>query len=92
VAQGRSTSPALSAFVPIIDLFRQVVEAQPDKSPAVKLHKLEATLASCPVALADAVPLLAVLLAVPLDAHYPPLTLFFGVSFYKNFRPRLDTC
>ena len=64
-----------SAFYPVMDLLQQVMDAQPNDGPAVKLPKLEALLASCPGALPDAVPLLATLLAVPLDDRSPPLTL-----------------
>jgi predicted ATPase len=64
-----------SAFAPVLDLLQQVLEDQPNDGPAVKLEKLEALLASCPGALPDAAPLLATLLAVPLDERYPPLTL-----------------
>jgi predicted ATPase len=64
-----------SAFAPVLDLLQQVLEYQPEDSPAVKLQQLETLLASCPGALPDAVPLLATLLAVPLDERYAPLTL-----------------
>ena len=64
-----------SAFALVIDLLQQVLDSQPDESPAVTLEKLETLLASSPGALPEAVPLLAALLAVPLDDCYPPLTL-----------------
>src|SRR5262245_11678535 len=64
-----------SAFAPVIDLLQQVLDSQPDKSPAMTLQKLEILLASSPGALPEAVPLLAALLGVPLDDCYPPLTL-----------------
>ena len=59
----------------MIDLLQQVLDYQPDDGPAIKLHKLEAALASCNLTLPETVPLLAALLAVPLDDRYPPLTL-----------------
>jgi tetratricopeptide (TPR) repeat protein len=64
-----------SAFAPVLDLLQQVLEYQPEDSPAIKLQKLETLLASCPGALPEAVPLLATLLAVPLDDRFPPLAL-----------------
>src|SRR5262245_49042629 len=64
-----------SAFYPVMDLLQQVLEYQPEDSPAIRLQKIETLLASCPGALPEAVPLLATLLAVPLDNRSPPLTL-----------------
>jgi predicted ATPase len=64
-----------SAFSPVMDLLQQVLEYQPEDSAALKLQKLETLLASSPGVLPEAVPLLAALLAVPLDDRYPPLTL-----------------
>jgi predicted ATPase len=64
-----------SAFYPVLDLLQQVLEYHPEDSSASKLEKLETLLASYPGTLPDAVPLLATLLAVPLDDRSPPLTL-----------------
>ena len=64
-----------SAFAPVIDLLQQVLDYQPDDPPGVRLHKLETTLVASPLSLSEAVPLLAALLAVPLDDRYPPLLL-----------------
>ena len=46
-----------------------------DDPPAARLGTLEATLAAADLALAEAVPLLAALLSLPLPASYPPLML-----------------
>jgi predicted ATPase len=64
-----------SAFYPVLDLLQQVLEYHPEDSPASKLQKLETLLASSPGTLPEAVPLLAALLAVPLDDRSLPLTL-----------------
>jgi predicted ATPase len=64
-----------SAFAPVIDLLQQVLDYQPDDGPAVKRYKLETTLATSPLALPEAIPLLAALLTVPLEDRYAPLTL-----------------
>jgi predicted ATPase len=64
-----------SAFYPVLDLLQQVLAYQPEDSPATRLQKLETLLASCSGALPEAVPLLATLLAVPLDDRSPPLVL-----------------
>jgi hypothetical protein len=69
--------PALqhSALAPIIELLQRGLHLQPDAAPADKLRQLEAALARLGLALAEAVPLLASLLSVPLEARYtlPPL-------------------
>ena len=59
----------------MLDLLQQVLDYQPEDSPALRLQKLETRLASCPGALPEAVPLLATLLAVPLDDRSPPLAI-----------------
>ncbi|MEE9148970.1 MAG: hypothetical protein V3U27_16415 [Candidatus Tectomicrobia bacterium] len=45
------------------------------EAPQEKLRKLEASLASHPFSLQEALPLFAALLAIPLPAQYPPLPL-----------------
>jgi class 3 adenylate cyclase/predicted ATPase len=64
-----------SALYPVIDHLHRLLRWHPDDPPATTLRTLEATLATAGVALAEAVPLLAALLALPLPAVYPPLTL-----------------
>jgi CheY-like chemotaxis protein len=70
--------PALqhSALAPIIELFQRGLHLQPDEPPASKLQKLADALAPFAVSQAEVVPLLASLLAVPLDTRYtlPPLS------------------
>jgi CheY-like chemotaxis protein len=70
--------PALqhSVLAPIIELFQRGFHLQPDEPPASKLQKLADALAPFAVSQAEVVPLLASLLAVPLDTRYtlPPLS------------------
>jgi class 3 adenylate cyclase/predicted ATPase len=65
---------ANSALYPVIDLFRRAFALQRDDAPADKLRKMEQTLTPY-ASLPDMMPLFASLLSVPLDDHYPPLTL-----------------
>jgi predicted ATPase len=64
-----------SALYPVIDQLHRLLRWHPDEPPSERLHTLEAVLATSGVALAEAVPLLAALLSLPLSASYPPLTL-----------------
>jgi predicted ATPase len=64
-----------SALYPVIDHLHRLLRWHQDDPPAEKLRTLEAMLASSGMALAEAVPLLAPLLSLPLPASYPPLTL-----------------
>jgi len=64
-----------STLYPVIDHLHRLLRWHQDDSPAEKLHSLEATLAPSGLALSEAVPLLAVLLALPLPVSHPPLTL-----------------
>ena len=64
-----------SALYPVIDHLHRLLRWHPDVPPAATLRTLEATLTTAGVALAEAVPLLAALLSLPLPAAYPPLTL-----------------
>jgi class 3 adenylate cyclase len=64
-----------SALYPVIDHLHRLLRWHQDDPPAEKLHRLEAPLAASGMALAEAVPLLAALLSLPLPASYPPLTL-----------------
>src|SRR5207253_10919928 len=63
-----------SALYPIIAHLERALAFTRNDTPADKLHKLEDTLVSYAVPLADLVPLFAALLSLP-PAHYPPLTL-----------------
>src|SRR5439155_304601 len=60
---------------PVIDHLHRLLRWHHDAPPAETLRTLEATLAVSGLALAEAVPLLAALLFLPLPASYPPLTL-----------------
>jgi class 3 adenylate cyclase len=65
-----------TALYPVTDLLQRALRWQPDDTPPEKLHKLETILSQYSLALAEAVPLLASLVALALpDDRYPPLTL-----------------
>jgi class 3 adenylate cyclase/DNA-binding winged helix-turn-helix (wHTH) protein/tetratricopeptide (TPR) repeat protein len=64
-----------SAFYPIIDLGRRLLQWQRDEAPEATLGKLEAALAPYDMPLPEVVPLLAALLSLPLSDRYPPLQL-----------------
>jgi class 3 adenylate cyclase/predicted ATPase len=65
-----------SALYPVITHLEHLLQFAPDDSPATKLGKLEAGLRPSGLPLAEAVPLLAGLLSVPLPVErYAPLTL-----------------
>src|SRR2546428_52476 len=70
-----SPSHQQSALSPIIDQLHRLLRGYHDAPPAEPLRTLEAALTASGVALSEAVPLLAALLALPLPAAYPPLTL-----------------
>src|SRR5262249_27945103 len=65
-----------SALYPVISHIEHLLQLVPDDSPATKLVKLEAGLSPYGLPLAEAVPLLAGLLSIPLSTErYTPLTL-----------------
>jgi class 3 adenylate cyclase/predicted ATPase len=64
-----------SALYPVIAELSHRLRWHPDTSPAARLRTLEPTLAAAGLALAEAVPLLAVLLSLPLPDTYAPLPL-----------------
>jgi TOMM system kinase/cyclase fusion protein len=65
-----------TALYPMIDLLERVVlQFGRDETPQQKLSKLEGHLARYGLPLAEAVPLYATLLSLPLSAAYAPLTL-----------------
>jgi class 3 adenylate cyclase len=65
-----------SALYPMIDLLeRMALQFQRDESPEQKLRKLEGFLVQYGLPLAEAVPLIAALLSLPLSADYAPLTI-----------------
>jgi predicted ATPase/class 3 adenylate cyclase len=65
-----------SALYPLIDLLERVVlQFERDETPHQKLSKLEGLLVQYGLPLAEAVPLLAALLSLPLDADYAPLIM-----------------
>jgi len=64
-----------SALHPVIDHLHRRLQGLPGDPPSAKLHPLEAMLTASGGVLSEAVPLLAALLALPLPASYPPLTL-----------------
>jgi class 3 adenylate cyclase/tetratricopeptide (TPR) repeat protein len=64
-----------SAFYPIIAHLERVLALRPAATPEEKLRKLEDAIRPYPLPLAEVVPLLAALLAVPLSVSYAPLAL-----------------
>jgi DNA-binding winged helix-turn-helix (wHTH) protein/predicted ATPase/class 3 adenylate cyclase len=64
-----------SPWYPVIAQLHRWLQWHPDEPPEAKLQRLEAVLAAVGLPVPDAVPLLAALLALPLPATYPPLTL-----------------
>ena len=65
-----------TALYPIIELMQHWLPWQPGAAPGAALGKLEALLAQAQLALAEAVPLVAELIALPLPAErYPALRL-----------------
>ena len=65
-----------SALYPLIDLLERVVlQFEREESPQQKLSKLEGFVVQYGLPLAEAVPLFAALLSLPLPADYAPLTL-----------------
>jgi class 3 adenylate cyclase/predicted ATPase len=64
-----------SAFYPIIEHLQRLLQWQRHATPEAKLIALEQALRAAGLPLVEAVPLVAALLAVPLPAQYPPLTV-----------------
>ena len=65
-----------TALYPVIELMQRWLPWQPGAAPGAALGKLEALLAQAQLALAEAVPLVAELIALPLPAErYPALRL-----------------
>ncbi len=63
-----------SALYPVIEHLRRLLRWQPEDSPETRLDKLEAMLAGTDLSLAEAVPLFASLLSLPLpEGRHPPL-------------------
>ena len=63
-----------SALQPVIESLQHVLQWRRDDAPGEKLRRIEAALQPYRFALAEAVPLVAALLAVPLAGRYAPLT------------------
>jgi predicted ATPase len=65
-----------TAFYPLIELLERVVlQFDRDETPRQKLRKLEGFVVQYGLPLAEAVPLFAALLSLPLGADYAPLTV-----------------
>jgi class 3 adenylate cyclase len=64
-----------SALYPVIDQMQRLLRGPHEASTIEQLRALEAALTASGIALAEAVPLLAALLALPLPTSYAPLTL-----------------
>jgi class 3 adenylate cyclase/DNA-binding winged helix-turn-helix (wHTH) protein/tetratricopeptide (TPR) repeat protein len=64
-----------SAFYPIVEHIRRLLQLRQDDTPETTLGRLEAVLAPYDFALEEVVPLFAVLLSLPLTERYAPLAL-----------------
>jgi class 3 adenylate cyclase/DNA-binding winged helix-turn-helix (wHTH) protein/tetratricopeptide (TPR) repeat protein len=65
-----------TAWYPVTELLQRWLQRRSDETPGATLGKLEALLAQTPLALDEAVPLVAGLLALPVPAErYPPRVL-----------------
>jgi class 3 adenylate cyclase/predicted ATPase len=64
-----------SALYPIIEHLHRLLHWHRDTTPDARLATLEQAVQTARLPLAEVVPLLAALLALPVPAHYPPLTL-----------------
>jgi predicted ATPase/class 3 adenylate cyclase len=65
-----------SALYPLIDLLERVaLRFEREESPQLKLRKLEGFVVQYGLPLAEAIPLFAALLSLPLTADYAPLTM-----------------
>ena len=64
-----------SALYPVVEQLQCWLQWRQEMTPQDRLRTLEAALAPHGFALEEAVPLLATLFALPVPAHYPPLTL-----------------
>src|SRR5262249_47439516 len=64
-----------SAFYPIVEHIRRLLQLRQDDTPETTLGRLEAVLAPYGFALEEVVPLFAVLLSLPLVERYAPLAL-----------------
>jgi class 3 adenylate cyclase/predicted ATPase len=64
-----------SALYPVIEHLQRLLHWHRDATPDVRLATLEQALQTAGLPLAETVPLLAALLAVPVPERYPPLTL-----------------
>jgi class 3 adenylate cyclase/tetratricopeptide (TPR) repeat protein len=62
-----------SALYPVITHLQRVLQLRPEETPAEQLERLERALQATRLPLAEAVPLLAALLSVPLAERYPSL-------------------
>jgi predicted ATPase len=64
-----------STLYPVIDMLQQLAGLRPDTLASVQRQQLEAFLSACQLSLTTSVPLLATLLSIPCDTHYPTLAL-----------------
>src|SRR5262249_22377906 len=71
----RSPYPTNRALYPGIDPLQRLTQGHRDEPPEARLAILEQALQTAGLPLAEAVPLLAALLSLPVPERYPPLTL-----------------
>ena len=64
-----------SALYPVTEHLQRLLHWHRDATPDARLATLEQALQAARLPLAEVVPLLAILLSLPVPAHYPPLTL-----------------
>ncbi len=64
-----------SALHPVIDLLERAAQFARDDAPSQKLDKLEALLAQATADVIGAAPLIAALLAIPVNGRYPALSI-----------------
>jgi class 3 adenylate cyclase len=70
-----SPYPTNSAFYPVIEHLQRLLHWYRDETPAARRATLEQALRTAGLPLAETMPLLATLLALPVPEHYPPLAL-----------------
>jgi tetratricopeptide (TPR) repeat protein len=79
-----------TAWYPVTDLFQRWLQWRPGEAPGAAVERLEALLAQVPLALDEAMPLVADLVALPLPAErYPPRPLPPEQQRYRTFETLL---
>jgi tetratricopeptide (TPR) repeat protein len=80
-----------SAWYPIIELWRRILQWHDDETSQARLQKLETTLSQLTLPLAETLPLMASLLTLPYDeSRFPPLTLSSQQQRERTFEIMVD--